>query len=213
MPARKTKKSKPKYLKNPTNQLIAAIALFTLTAMLVRDGGMADWEKSLFHAIYGLPNWLTPLFYVVTQLGSIFVLILLASLYLVKQHYHIVIRLLMSGLLAYLLAGVAKDLFGRARPQELLIDIIYRDYLIRGPGFPSGHMALATAVALTLGRYVPRRWRWLVPVMIVAVGLSRVYLGVHAPLDIIGGFAIGWGSAAIFRKVRLTDLRKNPKTT
>jgi membrane-associated phospholipid phosphatase len=34
-----------------------------------------------------------------------------------------------------------------------------------------------------------------------------MYLGVHTPLDIVGGFAIGWGAYALFRHVRLYDVR------
>ena len=91
-----------------------------------------------------------------------------------------------------MITGVAKDLWGRARPNELLLDVVNLDYIVRGPGFPSGHMALATALAFTIGHYLPKKYHWVPIVWIVGVGLSRMYLGIHAPLDIVGGFAIGW---------------------
>jgi membrane-associated phospholipid phosphatase len=202
---RKTTQTQP--FKSHRLQLSMAIILFVVTTLAVDPRSMAPWEISLFQFVYDLPEWMRPVFIVVTQLGSITMLAALALVYLAKSHYAVVIRLLMSGLTAYLAAGVAKDLFGRGRPQDFLADLIYRDHLIRGPGYPSGHMALATAMGLTLWHYLPRKYRWVSPVLIVGVGLSRIYLGVHAPLDIVGGFAIGWATFAVFHFVRLTDIR------
>lgn len=172
---------------------------------------MTGWEISLFQSIYNLPDFLRPVFLVITQTGSIYMLGLLLVLYLIKKHHHIVLRLLFTGTLAYLVTGVAKDLWGRARPNEILIDVVNLDYVVRGPGFPSGHTAMAAALALALMHYLPKRYRWIVPVWIVGVGLSRVYLGVHAPLDILGGFAIGWASYALFRHVRFYDIKFGKK--
>jgi glycosyltransferase 2 family protein len=190
-------------------QIVASILLFIVAMKLSRNPKMDMWEEATFRAIYNLPDWMNIFFLSITQLGNIFVLFGLSVIYLARKRYHIVIRLLMSGFLAYLITGVAKDLFGRGRPQELLVDIVYRDLLIRGPGFPSGHAALATAVALTLWRHLPKRHRWVVPFIIIGVSMSRIYLGVHAPLDVIGGIAIGWFSAEIFRFVQIRDIRKS----
>jgi glycosyltransferase 2 family protein len=201
---KKNKKHIPKI--NSTTQLFFALALFTLAAFLSGVRPIPNWEIDLFQSIYNLPSFLRPLFIVITQFGSIYILGLLLIIYLFKKHYHIVLRLLMTGTLAYLVSGFAKDIWGRARPSELLLDVTSLDFIVRGPGFPSGHMALATALALTLGHYMPQKYYWLVPVWIIGVGLSRMYLGIHFPLDIIGGFAIGWGSYALFRHVRLYDI-------
>lgn len=199
---------------SPTVQLLLAMGLFGVAVFASNGEEMSALETSIFQAIYGLPEFLHPFFLAITQLGSIYTLGVLLVLYLAKQHYHVVLRLLMTGALAYMLSGVAKDLWGRARPYELLTDVVSLDYFVRGPGFPSGHMALAVALALTIGHYLPKKYHWVVPIWIVGVGLSRMYLGVHAPLDIVGGFAIGWGSYALFRHVRLYDIsfrRKSAK--
>lgn len=203
-----SKTTKHKIYKDHRLQLVAAILLFCLATLMVRDGKMAGWERLTFEAIYNLPQALTPFFLAVTQLGNITMLFALSIAYLVVKHYAALIHMLMSGLLAYLAAGVAKDLYGRGRPHEFFTDLIYRDHLIRGPGYPSGHMALATAIGLTLWQYLPKRYRWISPALILGVGISRVYLGVHAPLDIVGGFAIGWAATTIFHFVRVSDIRK-----
>jgi len=88
----------------------------------------------------------------------------------------------------------AKHLFGRARPT--LWESIAPETTF---SFPSGHamgsMTFAAVLALLAW---PTRWRWwvIVPlaVFVVMVGLSRVYLGVHYPSDILAGWtaALAW---------------------
>lgn len=204
-------KQKPLYMRaSPTLQIILATLLFFVSMQLSRGKTLPQWESNVFNFFYGLPEQLYPFFYIATQFGSIYVLGALLVIYLFRQHYHIVLRLLLTGTLSYLLAGFAKGIWGRARPEEFLTDIITLD-VTQGPGFPSGHTALAVALALTMGHYLKRQYHWIVAVWIILVGISRMYLGVHLPLDIIGGFAVGWFSYAIFRHVRIYDVARKKK--
>ncbi len=198
-----------------TLQVILALGLFGIALLASRGPQLSTWEADIFWAIYRLPEFLYPFFYAVTQLGSIYVLGGLLVFYLFRQRYHIVIRLLMVGTMAYLLAGFAKNLWGRARPHELLEGVTTLDF-IQGPGFPSGHVALAVALALTVAYYLPRTYYWVPIIWITGVALSRMYLGVHVPLDLLGGIAIGWLSYALFRHVRIYNiepLQRRPKPT
>jgi glycosyltransferase 2 family protein len=196
-----------KRFRNPTVQLVLAIILFTASAIIVSDDKMATWEKLVFNAVYGLPNGLNPVFQLLNQLGNITVLLALAIIMLFKKHYSIVIRMLMAGLLAEILAHIGKGLVGRPRPIEYIADLILRDPTY-GVGFPSGHTAVATAVALACWQYLPKGYKWITPVWIIGVAMSRMYVGVHAPMDLVGGFAIGWASYALFKHVQLRDIRK-----
>lgn len=61
-----------------------------------------------------------------------------------------------------------------------------------GAGFPSGHAQASTTFWGLAATFVRRRWFWLLAVIIVVLmGLSRMYFALHLPIDIIGGIAIG----------------------
>ncbi len=196
---------------HPTIQLGLALLLFILCVIFSRGNDMTEWEISIFLAIYNLNDALWTPFLFITQTGSIHMLGILLLVLLIKKKYHLLLRLLLTATLAYQMTGFAKDIWGRVRPNELLPGIYNLDYVVRGPGFPSGHTALATAMALVVGFYLPRKYQWIVPLWIIGVGLSRIFLGIHAPLDIIGGFAIGWIAYALFRHVRMQDIKFRKK--
>lgn len=202
-----------KIIRTPTVQAIAAIVLFVSAVLASRGAAMHDWEIDVFRVVYDLPTLLQPFFFVVTQLGSVYGLALALLITFIMREHRIVLRLLLTSTLAYLLSGFAKSIWGRARPNDLLSGVINRDHYVQGPGFPSGHTALIVALAFTIGHYLPKKYHWLVTLTIVLVGLSRMYMGVHAPLDIVGGFAIGWFSYALFRHVRILNIRRPKQKT
>ena len=207
MKTNKTKLKAATRARGIETRIALSVVLFFLTVFLSRGSELNALERSIFNSVYGLPEYFYPFFIAITQLGGVAMAFVLASIYLFVKRYAVVIRLLMSASLAYLLSGLAKDVVGRPRPFELIDGVVSRDYLVRGSGFPSGHTAMVTALALVLVHYLPRKYKWVVLCAIVGVALSRIYLGAHAPLDIIGGFAIGWFCAEIFNFVRITDIR------
>jgi len=66
--------------------------------------------------------------------------------------------------------------------------------------FPSGHAATSFAAATILTAARPR-WGWLWFALALAVGFSRVYVGVHYPLDIVGGAVLGIVVATALRRL------------
>jgi undecaprenyl-diphosphatase len=86
-----------------------------------------------------------------------------------------------------------KKLFARARPQlwERVVDV-------RFYSFPSGHAMTSMVIYGLLGYFLGTRFpkqRWLIysvtVVLIAVIGLSRLYLGVHWPTDVIAGYTAG----------------------
>jgi membrane-associated phospholipid phosphatase len=91
--------------------------------------------------------------------------------------------------LAVALAGLANDVFkmvGRPRPTVGAIALSPFHFSYDYESFPSGHTAVAFALAFALARLEPR-WRWPALIFAVAVGASRVVLRVHYPGDVLGG--------------------------
>lgn len=109
---------------------------------------------------------------------------------------------------ADLVTGVLKRIVDRDRPYAVLPEA---EPLLRwdvSASFPSGHAATSAAGAVILA-YLLGRWGWGLAAVAAAVAYSRVYIGVHYPLDVLAGAAIGaavaLAAAALLRRLRPTS--------
>lgn len=145
------------------------------------------------------PAWFEEVARDVTSFGGNAILILIS---LAVVGYLIMLRKRAAALLVVaavgggmLLSSGLKSLFGRARP-----DLVAHAVETYTASFPSGHATLSAVTYLTLGallmRVHPQRRikLYLLAVAVtltVLVGLSRVYLGVHWPTDVLAGWCLG----------------------
>ncbi|MEE2691668.1 MAG: phosphatase PAP2 family protein [Pseudomonadota bacterium] len=153
------------------------------------------------------PGWLREFMADATTLGgwpllTIFVA-LIAVFLAMRRHWRSALILLAAVLGQTIIVGQIKNLFGRARPE-----IVPHLAEVSSYSFPSGHAASAAAVYLTLAAILsreaaPRRERLFIVmtamILTVLVGVSRVYLGVHYPTDVLAGWAFGaaWASLVL----------------
>ena len=158
-----------------------------------------DLDRALFRMLFGL-KWapLTAVMRAFTVAGTAGALwgFLAAGAFLLTglQPSHLLIPWAAVAA-SWTVAEGAKYLFDRARPFIWDTEIAPLTKTPSSSSFPSGHSATAAAGALTLSVLYPP----FAPAFVVAgalVVLSRVYLGVHFPFDVLAGVAIGTLTAA-----------------
>src|SRR5918995_2395120 len=204
------------------------IALFiTVSAMLffaafvgrVVEGDTRAFDESVLLALrdpnnasYTIgPAWVQILFRDITSLGG-YAVVMLISLavigYLLMDGKHgAALWVLASVGGGAVLSNVLKLAIERPRP-----DLVARLVEVNTTSFPSGHATLAAVTYLTLGALLSRveaRRRAKIYVLTVAVvltfliGISRIYLGVHWPTDILAGWCVGSAWAMLCWRIAL----------
>ncbi len=139
-------------------------------------------------------GWLNPLFEAVTWAGTFGgVFLAIALLLSLRRGRHALAPLVLVAIaVADGSAWLLKRLSGRVRPPLQLPDIHTLVPLPTSGSFPSGHAATAFAAATVLALAL-RRGRATAALFVLAgaVAYSRLYVGVHFPLDVLAGAALG----------------------
>lgn len=180
----------------------ASAAFLAWSAYAVAARAVTGIELDAFRYINGWPDSLRGVFLVITQLGSAWMVFAATLIAAGKQYYRLSLRIFGTSATAFVVTELLKHWLARPRPSLLLSGVHLRQTLPLGYGFPSGHSALATVLALVLVPLLPKKWRWLPLLGVVLVGLSRIYLGVHSPLDVLAGIAIGAAIISVARLIR-----------
>jgi undecaprenyl-diphosphatase len=117
---------------------------------------------------------------------------------------------LLAVLLGETLSRTLKFVIDRQRPA-----FHYREppplmHIPHTDSFPSGHATTSFAAAATLARFVPRKWIAVALYVLAAlIAWSRVYVGAHYPLDVLGGAVLGLLIATALRPLPRA-LRRSP---
>ncbi|MDG9675870.1 lysylphosphatidylglycerol synthase domain-containing protein [Micromonospora sp. DH14] len=179
--------------------LTVSTCLLTALSAGVRSHRAPPWENDLFALLNHLPAGLSPALSLVMQLGSYPAVFVAAAAAAIARRVGTAWSLLLAGNLAYWLAGAVKVTVARGRPAALLSDVVLRETITGRFGYPSGHVAVATALALVAARAGGPRWRRAAWVVIGLVAVARIHVGAHLPIDVVGGILVGWLAVCLTR--------------
>lgn len=179
--------------------LSASLLIFIITTFIAARG-VPYWEEQLFRF---MNNWQAPEFVTTfARISSDIVwaaVLVTAVLLLVKKYFWGAWKVAVPAVASYVFVFLAEHVIGRARPEVLLAN----DTVLRasqdGMGFPSGHAATMAAIVAVVWLYSSWRVRTVGVILLLLVSWSRVYLGVHFPLDVFTGMAVGVGAVCIVR--------------
>ncbi|OPH57574.1 phosphoesterase PA-phosphatase [Paenibacillus ferrarius] len=176
---------------------LLSLCCFILVASMIKGHWIAQFDQSIISFIQGLESpGITSFMKIFTFIGSttMVVVITLAAalfLYFVLHHRLELIFLLVMMSATGIINQLLKHYFVRQRPD------LHRLIEETGYSFPSGHsmaaFALYSSLAFLLWRHIASRTGRISLIvlssfMILCIGTSRIYLGVHYPSDIFGGY-------------------------
>jgi glycosyltransferase 2 family protein len=177
-------------------RLVAGLAVLLGCIATVRPNDVGVLETDLFRLANDLPDALYPAFWLVMQGGNVLAVGVAAVVVAATRRFWLAANLAITGIGVWLAARWIKDQVGRGRPVDLLSDPHLRGPHDNGLGFVSGHAAVAVAIATLVAPYLGRRARWAAVLWAALVCVSRLYVGAHLPLDVVGGAALGWAAGS-----------------
>jgi membrane-associated phospholipid phosphatase len=178
-------------------RLLGGVAVLAASTAAVRADRVGVLETDVFRLVNDLPRGLLPLFWLVMQAGNVLAVGVVAAVVAAFRRFWLAANLAMAGVGVWLVAKLIKETVDRGRPPDLLDMVNVRGDPADGLGYVSGHSAVAVAMATLASPYLGRRARRLAWAVAFVVCLSRMYVGAHLPLDVVGGAALGWAAGAL----------------
>jgi membrane-associated phospholipid phosphatase len=172
-------------------RLVLSAGLLLVTTRAARKAGVGPAEAAAFRAVNRLPDRLLAPTWAVMQLGTLGAAPAAAAVAGVRGRPRLARRLLVAGSGTWALSKVVKWRVRRPRPAQLLPDAHRRGRDASGLGYLSGHAGVAAALGAAAFTCAGPAGRFAITTAVPAVGLARMYVGAHLPLDILGGLALG----------------------
>src|SRR5687768_7775219 len=180
-------------------RFVAGTGLLLAIAGLVHATPLLEADKALFEALHGLgatPELIETLL-VEPSLRNYVIIVVAVGL--VGARYwgrttpgRTLLLVAGAGIVAYVGVRTCWALWERPRPEEVLgIDPGNGHSWAAYPSFPSGHVAVSTALALATAALVPKL-RYLLWGYAVVIAFTRLAYGAHFPSDVLLGFMLGW---------------------
>lgn len=156
---------------------------------------MSNFELTIIKKIQSFSNpFFDALFQLITVLGEEAIIITILAFVYFTYDKRLGEKIAFSLFGSILINNTLKGIFVHKRPFEMYPDEVraIRTKTATGSSFPSGHTQNAATFYTTLALRVQRKWFWiLVNVLIFLIAISRLYLGVHFPKDVLVGAILG----------------------
>ena len=179
--------------------VVAGLVVVAIGMVIVRNGTVPGWEKSMFHAVNDLPAWLYRPLWPFQQLGALAVGPVVAIIAALFRKFRLAICVLIATVAKLVVERAVKVFVSRQRPGTSIGHNVHLrgDVTVSGESFVSGHAVLVAAIAGVVTPYLPGRWKVVPWIVVFMVMLTRVYVGAHNPLDVVCGAALGAAVAGV----------------
>jgi undecaprenyl-diphosphatase len=195
--------------------LLTGVILLCLVSLSVVSGKINFLDNSILlsfrnarnTSIPAGPEWLLSFMLDVSALGSativFLVTILTSGLLILKNKYSSLRVILFAFIGGGIIELLMKEIFSRQRPQ-----IVLHFVNVNSLSYPSGHSAMSAIIYISLifiiftldiKTSIKIYFLYSAVFLILIIGISRIYLGVHYPSDVLGGWALGliWSSISV----------------
>lgn len=170
------------------------LIIFIVVSFLVQFNLTDSFDLSIYNFIISFKNdFLTSFFKIVTLFGGEYVILLITFSFFFLKNKKFFLSLFVDMILIVFFNYFLKLVFLRERPVDLMI------INETGYSFPSGHSMIAVSfygfiIFLIWRMNIKKIYKFLFSLftgfLIFLIGISRIYLGVHFPSDVIGGYSI-----------------------
>ena len=154
-------------------------------------------EVNLFRLINQLPSPLDAPLLGVMQLGALAAVPVIAVAVALAGRYRLAGVVALAGGSAWGAAKLAQFIVDEEAPQLRLSKVVLHGGAAPGLAFPASHVAVAAALSVAAAPYLGRAGRRLVWLVTALIAVARVYVGVHMPIDVLGGLGLGIAAGSL----------------
>jgi len=168
------------------------VGLLVWSWITVSSADPSTIEVNLFRLINQLPGAVGAPLIGLMQLGALAAVPVIAVVCVLEHRGRLARLLVVGGGAAWVVAKALAQVAGQRPPDERISGVLLHGAVTPGLAFPSTHVAVAAALATIASPYLGRSGRRSAWLLVAAVGVARIYVGAHLPVDVVGGFAVGW---------------------